>query len=227
MEIEELHLKLQYHLNEQTKKWKYFIYAKEKGFYQGFEEINIDGWRPTEKRFKQYDIEKYLSTDSDVLDIGCNCGFFSLYSARFVKQIDGVEINPYLIAIAKDVKQYLEQSNANFFASSFENYQAKKTYDVIYSFANDSTIDKNTKFNFEEYIEKIYNFLKINGYLIFESQAADNMPPEKFKPKFEHLKRKFKIIEERIVHSEYPVNVPNRIFLILQKTNYDESKESY
>lgn len=226
MELKELHSKLQHHLNEQTKNWKSFIYAQEKGFYQGFEEIDIDGWRPTEKRFKEYDIEKYLSTDITVLDIGCNCGFFSLYSARFVKQIDGVEINPYLIAIANDVKEYLHQTNAYFFANSFEDYNTDKTYNVIYSFANDSTIDKNTKFNFEEYIEKINSLLKMNGFLIFESQAADNMPPEKFNPKFEYLKRKFKIVEDRIVHSEYPVNVPNRIFLILQKTNNDKLKES-
>ena len=49
--IEELHTKLQHHLDEQAKNWKSFIYAQEKGFYQGFEEIEIDGWRPTEKRF--------------------------------------------------------------------------------------------------------------------------------------------------------------------------------
>ena len=54
MKIEELHTKLQHHLDEQAKNWKSFIYAQEKGFYQGFEEIDIDGWRPTEKRFNEY-----------------------------------------------------------------------------------------------------------------------------------------------------------------------------
>ena len=56
-----------------------------------------------------------------------------------------------------------------------------------------------------------------NGILIFESQAADAYDKSKFKPKIELLNEKFNIIEDRIVLSEYPVNVPERIFLILEK----------
>lgn len=217
MKLEELHEKLEFHLKEQSKNWKSFIYAQDKGFYQGFEEIQIDGWRPTEKRFVHYDIKKYLSKEKTVLDIGCNCGFFSLHTSRFVKHIDGVEINPYLIAIANDTKDYLKIQNATFHVSSFENFKTEKFFDIIFSFANDSTIDRNTKFNFSEYIDKILSFLVPKGLLIFESQAADNLPPTKFNPKFELIKTKFDVLENRIILSEYPVNVPERIFLILQK----------
>ena len=90
-------------------------------------------------------------------------------------------------------------------------------YDVVFSLANDETIDGNTKFTFTEYIEKITNILNDNGILIFESQAADAYDKSKFKPKIELLNEKFNIIEDRIVLSEYPVNVPERIFLILEK----------
>lgn len=220
MELKELHEKLNHNLKEQSKNWKSFIYAQDKGFYQGFEEIQIDGWRPTEKRFRHYKIDKYLSKEKTVLDIGCNCGFFSLYTSRFVKHVDGVEINPYLVAIAEDTQEYLKIKNATFHVSSFENFKTDKFFDIIFSFANDSTIDKNTKFNFSEYVEKIFSLLVIKGLLIFESQAADNLPPTKFTPKFEFIKTKFDVLENKMVLSEYPVNVPERIFLILQKNKH-------
>ena len=88
---------------------------------------------------------------------------------------------------------------------------------MIFSFANDSTIDGNTKFNFSEYIEKIKNLLKEDGLLIFESQAIDTVISKKFQPKLKILNDNFTIIEDRMVKSEYPINVPERRFLILQK----------
>lgn len=219
MNLEELHKKLYQHIDDQKKNWKHFIYAQEKGFYQGFDEIKIDGWRPTEKRFEMYDIKIFLSKEKSVLDIGTNCGFFALYTSRFVNSIDGVEINPYLVAIGNDTKKYLQIKNTNFHVSSFEDFETTKKFDVIFSFANDSTIDRNTKFNFIEYVEKILKLLNDHGILIFESQAADNMPKSKFDPKFDFLKKHFNVLENKIVFSEYPVNVPERIFLILEKND--------
>ena len=217
MSLNELHEKLHKHLDDQSKNWKSFIYAQEKGFYQGFEELEIDGWRPSKKRFNSYDISDYLSEKKIVLDIGSNCGFFSLYVSKFVKQIDGVEINPYLINIANDVKQYIKSLNSNFFNSSFENFNTEKKYDVIFSLANDSTIDKNTKFNFYEYLDKILDLLQKDGLLIFESQAIDVLRKSQFDEKFEILKSHFNILKNTMVNSEYPVNVPQRFFLVLKR----------
>lgn len=217
MSLNELHEKFDTHLKNQSEKWKSLIYAKEKGFYQGFDELEIDGWRPTEKRFTDYDIESYLSLEKSALDIGCNCGFFSLHSSKFVKKIFGVEINPYLISIADDAKNFLNIDNAFFYNSSFEQFNTDEKFDIVFSLANDSTIDQNTKFNFFEYIDKILQLLTPTGILIFECQAADMIPPSKFDPKLDHLKTCFKILEQKIVKSEYPVNVPERIFLVLQR----------
>ena len=150
-----------------------------------FRSIKIDGWRPSEKRFARYDIEKYLSKTKSALDIGCNCGFFTIVVSRHVKHIDGVEINPYLVNIANDTKEFLKIQNASFITSSFEKYQADKKYDVIFSLANDETIDGNTKFTFKEYISKINDLLTEKGHLIFESQATDAYEPERFEPKNE------------------------------------------
>jgi len=215
--LNELHQKLDEQIELQKKNWKSFVYAQSKGYYQGFDKIGIDGWMPTEKRFESYKIKKYLTKDMSVLDIGSNCGFFSIFTSDYVKKIDGVEINPYLIKISDITKEFLNNNNSFFYNSSFEDFKSKEKYDVIFSFGNDSTIDQNTKFNFHEYIEKILSSLKDDGLLIFVAQAADMMPDTKFLSKLNFLEKNFKIIENRLVKSEYPVNVPERFLLILRK----------
>jgi len=216
-ELETLSKKLNKHLENQDKNWTSFIFSKNKKYYQSFLALNIDGERSTENRIKQYKLNSYLSHEKTALDIGCNSGFFSLIISDNLKKIDGVEINPFLIDMGNEVKQFINNTNCSFFVTSFEKYFSDKKYDLIFSLANDETIDGNTKFTFEEYIEKIFHLLLRNGILIFESQAADAYNKNKFKPKLEFLLEKFNILEERIVSSEYPINVPNRIFMILKK----------
>ena len=216
-ELESLLKKLNKHLENQDKNWTSFIFSKNKKFYQSFMELNIDGERSTENRIKQYKLNSYFSNEKNALDIGCNSGFFSLMISDDLKNIDGVEINPFLIDMGNEVKQFIKNTNCSCFVTSFEKYSSDKKYDLIFSLANDETIDGNTKFTFEEYIEKIFNLLLKNGILIFESQAADAYDKNKFKPKLEFLLKKFDVLEERIVTSEYPINVPNRIFMIFKK----------
>ena len=217
LELKKLHDKLNGHLEEQTKNWKSFVYAKQNGFYQGFDEIKINGCRSTEKRFRRYKIEKFLSKQFSALDIGCNCGFFTIFASRYLDFMEGVEINPYLVEIANDTKNFLKIKNVNFYNSRFEDFEPNHNYDVIFSLANDETIDGNTKFTFEEYIQKIYNLLNENGLLIFETVSPDTYEPRLFQPKLKLLKKKFVVLEDKMVKSEYPKNVPERRFLILKK----------
>ena len=104
-----------------------------------------------------------------------------------------------------------------FINSRFEDFEPNHNYDVIFSLANDETIDGNTKFTFEEYIQKIYNLLNENGLLIFETVSPDTYEPRLFQPKLKLLKKKFVVLEDKMVKSEYPKNVPERRFLILRK----------
>ena len=217
LELKKLHDKLNSHLEEQTKNWKSFVYAKQNGFYQGFDEIKINGCRSTEKRFRRYKIEKFLSKQFSALDIGCNCGFFTIFASRYLDFMEGVEINPYLVEIANDTKNFLKIKNVSFYNSRFEDFEPNHNYDVIFSLANDETIDGNTKFTFEEYIQKIYNLLNENGFLIFETVSPDTYEPRLFQPKLKLLKKKFVVLEDKMVKSEYPKNVPERRFLILKK----------
>ena len=161
---------------------------------------------------------KNISTKTkSALDIGCNCGFFTIVVSKYVKNIDGVEINPHMIAIAEDTKEFLKIQNASFLTSSFEKYQTDKKYDVIFSLANDETIDGNTKFTFEEYMGKINQLLTPDGIIIFETVSPDTYQPKLFQPKLEFIKKHFHILKDEMVISEYPVNVPKRRFLVLSK----------
>ena len=62
----------------------------------------------------------------NALDIGSNCGFFTLHASRFLKSIEGVEINPYLVRISNYTKEYLGIKNSEFYNLSFESLNQKK-----------------------------------------------------------------------------------------------------
>ena len=106
LELKKLHDKINGHIEEQSKNWNDFIFAKQNGFYQGLDEIKIQGCRSTEKRFKEYKIEKFFHKNLSGLDIGSNCGFFTIYVSKYLGSIDGVEINPYMVKIANDTRDF-------------------------------------------------------------------------------------------------------------------------
>jgi 2-polyprenyl-3-methyl-5-hydroxy-6-metoxy-1,4-benzoquinol methylase len=215
-ELIQLHKRLQNHINEQKSNWKSFVYAQKMGFYQGFEEISLPGCRPTEQRLERYGISKYLTKEKTALDIGCNCGFFVLHISKFLKYVNGVEINPFLVNVGNDTKDFLKIGNVDFYATRFEDFIPEKKYDMIFSLANDDTIDGNTEFTFEEYVGKIQILLNKGGHLMWETISPDTYDPELFKPKRTILEKRFTLLEEKMVKSEYPVNVPERRFIVFQ-----------
>ena len=52
---------------------------------------------------------------------------------------------------------------------------------------------------------------------MFETVSPDTYEPKLFQPKLKLLKKKFTVLEDTMVKSEYPKNVPERRFLILRK----------
>ena len=67
------------------------------------------------------------------------------------------------------------------------------------------------------FVAVILNLLIPNGFLMFETVSPDTYEPRLFKPKLEILSSAFTILDDFMVKSEYPLNVPERRFLILQK----------
>jgi hypothetical protein len=112
----------------------------------------------------------------------------------------------------------LNIGNVDFFTSRFEDFSTNKKYDVIFSLANDDTIDGNTEFSFNEYVRKIKSLLNKNGHLMFETISPDTYDPKQFEPKRRLLEDRFTLLEEKMVKSEYPINVPERRFLVFEKS---------
>lgn len=95
-------------------------------FYQSLPILNIVGQRDTAERIKLYGLNEIISSEKDVLDIGCNIGFFDLAIAPQVKSIDGIEYNSALVEIGKCVKKYLNYDNVEFLCMDFKNFSTKK-----------------------------------------------------------------------------------------------------
>ncbi len=136
-------------------------------FYQSFKKLKINGARDTEKRFKIYSLDKLLTKKHDVLDIGSNPGFFSLYCSKYVNSIDGIEPNKSCVEVSNYTKKFLGITNCNFYETTIEKFKTKKKYDIVFSFA----VHRYMKTSLEEYLRRIYDLLKKEGFLLLESHT--------------------------------------------------------
>jgi len=215
-----LHKDIQQVLKEQKKAYP-LAYIKGKYSYQAFAELHIAGYRPTEKRFYEYKLMDYLSTDKTVLDVGANSCFLSTFVARYSKHVDAIEINPYAVRMGQLAAEYLNLKNTNFMAGTFEDFKTDKKYDIILACASYNTSDRQTIFNLEQYNKKCYDLLKDDGLLLFESHGFDWVDKEKYKIFKEAFVDQWEILEEREVVFKCPTerndNLMERTFLVCKK----------
>lgn len=134
--------------------------------YQTFDELGIkNGERSTEERFKKYCLGKILQADHDVLDIGCNVGFLSLYVGNFVKSVTGIDVNKTLIDVANAAQAALVRPHCTFRNKSAENFKPDHKYDVILSLA----VHRYLKIGFKDYGQRLWEMLKNDGLLVIET----------------------------------------------------------
>jgi len=176
-------------------------------FYQSYDEINMPGQRPTEKRFEIYQLKKYLKPTDAVLDIGCNCGFFANYTASFVAKVDGIEINSTLCEIGSVTRTYLNRLHCNFYCSDFNNYKPVGKYDMIYSFAVHHWIGMDIK----DYFRKLQLLLNPGGKVVFESQNLETVDSD-FDEKVAKIEKEgFRILEsgdlkdDGVIHRKFVI----------------------
>lgn len=136
------------------------------GFYQSFPMLNMAGQRPTDERMRIYELESLLTPESDVLDIGCNCGFFALTLASRVASVTGVELNPRLVEIAERTRSYLQIHNAAFIQSAFETWNpGGRQWDLVLSFA----VHLWVRMPFEHFAAALHRLVRPGGCLLLES----------------------------------------------------------
>lgn len=141
-------------------------------FYQSFPRLQIKGERPTDVRLEKYGLEKYLSREVDVLDIGANDGFIDMEISSKVRSVLGIEYNEKLVEIARTAKEMLKIENADFICDDYNHWKIgnRRKYDIIFSFAIHIWIGTSP----EEYANDIFQLLNNNGIFFFESQTLEN-----------------------------------------------------
>lgn len=168
-----LHKKFTEHVIDGAKRWDGYDYG-EGYFYQQCKLLGVTGFRDTEARVAEMDLNKYLAGKT-ALEIGCNTGFISITAmkapGKYVapKSITAFDIAPYLIDIAKDATEFLKLENLDFQCTSFEEFRSDEKFDVILSFANHSTFDGKTKQSIDDYFARCFEFCSDDGRMIFES----------------------------------------------------------
>jgi SAM-dependent methyltransferase len=191
--------------------------------YQGSDRLGIAGGKPNEVRMQQYEIDSLLDHTQNVLDIGSNMGFMSLYLAERCKRVDALEYNPYLSQIGQTAASALAIENASFRCGDFFLFRPRDKYDVVLSLANHATIDNRLSVSFEDYIQKIYSLLHDGGYFFFESHnvfgpgkggAGDDGDLD---AKFDIAARYFDVLKYRMTASYIPDHDVDKLFVVMKK----------
>lgn len=136
--------------------------------YQSFPPLGLRGFRQTEVRCSQMDINDALR-DKRVLEIGCNSGFLSLTLSPGTRRYVGFDNNPFLIDIARLTKEALHDNAVEFRVDTVEAFTSTEPFDAVLSFANHSTWDGNMTLALEAYFSKLQSLLIPDGTLFFES----------------------------------------------------------
>jgi cyclopropane fatty-acyl-phospholipid synthase-like methyltransferase len=164
-------------------------------FYQSLESIALSGLRNTNKRIKQYDINRYIK-DAAVLDIGSNIGSILIEQNKYFKKGVGIEYNENLHNISNLIKDYLDIKNINFICNDFLNYKFLEKFNVILSLANHSTYDKGID-DTKKYFSKCYDLLTKEGIIIIESHHPNYENPYEFFKMIKKFKKMFNMYEIR------------------------------
>lgn len=186
-------------------------------FYQSLPSLGILGQRPTEVRIREYGIERWISPDVTVLDIGCNCGFLDMEIACKVKSIVGVEYNKTLVDIGNATVMALKVNNIRFYCADYNSWQARnhETFDLIFSFAVHAWLNISP----EQYALSLFGKLNKGGHLIFESQTltGDRM----FESFISALKQQgLSVVQHGIIKDD---GITERAYVVFEKANENKS----
>lgn len=140
-------------------------------WYQGSPEIGIKGARKNAERIARYNINRFIDGNSEVLDIGCNCGFFDIELARWVKSILGIDVEKRYIELANRVKGFQNIENVSFIKGNF--FDIHEQFDAVFSLGVHNYIFEGGTSK-EGYVKKVVGLTKEKGYVFFESHGLDS-----------------------------------------------------
>lgn len=181
--------------------------------YQGLSSIGLQGKRDALFRFTAYNLEKYLTKDSIVLETGCNCGFLSWLIAQQAHTVDAFDIDENYIQLGTMLKEAYGTKNLAYSVSSFEEFKPERMYDIIVSCA----VYGWTSLSFSDFVTRLNQWIKPGGVLLFESHELPAHP--EWAQQKAHLLKFYDLLEANYIddvdHSQY--NSEFREFMVLKK----------
>ena len=189
--LEALHKSLERVRNQSIREYPHYDYGA--GYnYQSLKELNLSGFRSTEKRLSALNLSERLM-EKRVLDIGSNIGSILFGVRDSIKSGLGVEINEFLVEQSELISSHLNSNEKlKFMSIPFEDLSSNQhTFDTILSLANHSTYDGNTKQSLDSYFSKIYELLADDGQLIFESHPPEIEPHDSLEKTTNLIKKYF------------------------------------
>ncbi len=130
--------------------------------------FTVEGQRPVDMRYDIYGLRHFISTDTTVLDLGCNVGFMSLKCAQTAREVHGVERYTHWVEIAELAAKVLGIDNCHFHCCDALAFDAPYEFDVMIS----GSFHHWGPEVFARYTETVYKgMLKIGGHLLFESHG--------------------------------------------------------
>tara|TARA_B100000212_G_C27384505_1_gene538604 strand:- start:4714 stop:5544 length:831 start_codon:yes stop_codon:yes gene_type:complete len=167
----------------------------------------------------------------EILEVGCGCGTESIFMSMLGHNVHGIEINSERLNLADSRKNYMKSVfpdlpiNLSFSNSSFFEERFEKKFDIVWLEQAFHHIEPR-----DEFINKVSNLVKDDGFLIFSEANACN-------PLIQLLlykKRGFKTIKlfkddngKNHLYGDERIISLNRLFKLFKKKGFLKHSQSY
>lgn len=175
---------------------------RRKTIYQSFEDHGHRGFSKSREKFDRLNLPTVV--DKNVLDVGCNAGYFCIKLSEKGAKCDALDINPKNIDLAEEWATVYNCKNINFHAVDFFDFEGSKKYDIVICLSTfHFLLDKQ-----QDFFKKVSDLIAPSGLLVLEaSLSQSNQESDNF---VEAFRRKW---------DKIPYNFPNKKTLIKYAEN--------
>lgn len=148
-----------------------------KQYPQGLKTFGIEGRRDSDMRMDMYKLTDFVDPDSQVLDIGSNCGFLDVLLAPHVDKLVGVEIDETMIKVSRLAADALGLTNCFFINADFryQDEMRKYIHDRKFDLVISCQMHHWVKLPFASYVAYLLHYTRPGGHLLMESHNLNTI----------------------------------------------------